>query len=95
MTKREKRLQKIRQNPRNVRYDDLITVLEDFGFTIHHGKGSHIGLRLETEEQTIKFTIVKPHETKFVKSVYVKMALKEIDRVIEASESEEEDGSDE
>ena len=42
MTKREKRIQKIRQNPRTVRYDDLVAVMEDYGFVLRESGGSHV-----------------------------------------------------
>lgn len=41
MTKREKRLKNIRQNPKHVSKDDLEQVLLDYGFLRREGKGSH------------------------------------------------------
>jgi len=41
MTKRTKRLEKIRQNPKHVNKEQLEQVLLDFGFIRREGKGSH------------------------------------------------------
>jgi hypothetical protein len=41
MSKRDKRLQKIRQNPKSVTFDELKQVLEDFGFVQVRTSGSH------------------------------------------------------
>jgi predicted RNA binding protein YcfA (HicA-like mRNA interferase family) len=41
MTKREKRLEKIRRNPKAVSKDELDQVLNDYGFVRREGKGSH------------------------------------------------------
>ena len=41
MTKAEKRDQKIRKNPKNVKFQDVITWLEDNGFSLDRVSGSH------------------------------------------------------
>ncbi|NOG64330.1 MAG: hypothetical protein HND46_13000 [Chloroflexi bacterium] len=41
MSKKEKRLQKIRQNRKNVSFEELAQVLEDWGFLFVRSKGSH------------------------------------------------------
>lgn len=45
MTKRKKRLDKLRRNPRNVRVDILDTILIEFGFLRGKMQGSHITYR--------------------------------------------------
>ena len=84
MTKREKRLQKMRRNPRNVTFDELMRVLEDYRFVIRQGKGSHyfanavIGDRVWTE------TIVKSHGgKKYVHPKTIKRILRHIDEMDE------------
>ena len=69
MTKREKRLQKMRKSPRNITFDDLIRVLEDYGFVIRSGKGSHYSARVEINARVWTIAIVRPHGGK--KYVYV------------------------
>jgi predicted RNA binding protein YcfA (HicA-like mRNA interferase family) len=41
MSKREKRLAKVVQNPSNVRFETLDALLRDFGFVLRSRKGSH------------------------------------------------------
>ncbi|MBC7871243.1 MAG: type II toxin-antitoxin system HicA family toxin [Chitinophagaceae bacterium] len=41
ISKREKPLQKLRQNPKNVSFDELKQVLEDYGFEHMRTAGSH------------------------------------------------------
>ena len=41
MTKHEKRLQKARDNPKAVSYDDFVSILEGEGYTIRMTKGSY------------------------------------------------------
>ena len=41
MTKAEKRDQRIRKNPKNVKFQDVITWLEDNGFSLDRVSGSH------------------------------------------------------
>lgn len=92
MTKREKRLQKIRQNPRNVSFDELQQVLEDYGFEQRKSKGtSHRFFHLKINERSWSLTIPfkKPH----IKEVYVKDALEAVDEIIkfQAIEQSEDD----
>lgn len=90
MTKREKRLQKIRQNPRNVPFDDLKSVLEDYGFVMRTGKGtSHRFFFRKIGDRAWPLTIPfkKPH----IKFVYVKQALEAIDEIIELTGEDEEE----
>ena len=41
MPPRDRRLQRARENPQNVRFDDLCRIYEDHGFIIRSGRGSH------------------------------------------------------
>jgi hypothetical protein len=82
LTKREKRLQKIRQNPRNVSFGQLRQVLEDYGFVMRKSSGtSHLYFRAQAKGRvwTITIPFKKPH----VKTSYVKMALKMIEEIVE------------
>jgi predicted RNA binding protein YcfA (HicA-like mRNA interferase family) len=76
MTKREKRLQKLRQNPNNVSFDELRKVLEAEGFVLDHATGSHFTFRVRSEFEI--FTVVIPF-ARPVKPVYVRQALAVID----------------
>lgn len=58
MTKRDKRLNRIRQNPKNVSFEDLKIVLEDFGFQMRDSSGtSHHFFRAEIGERVWQLTI--------------------------------------
>lgn len=41
MTKAEKRNQKIRKNPKNLKFQDFVSWLEDNGFSLDRVSGSH------------------------------------------------------
>ena len=41
MPPNERRLRRARQNPKNVRFNDLVRIYEDHGFIVRPGKGSH------------------------------------------------------
>jgi predicted RNA binding protein YcfA (HicA-like mRNA interferase family) len=76
MTKREKRLQKLRQNQNNVSLDELRQVLEAEGFTLDHVTGSHHVFRARSGEEVL--TVVIPY-ARPVKPVYVHQVLEVID----------------
>jgi len=76
MSKREKRLQRLRQNPNNVIFEDLKSVLESEGFEHDHTTGSHYIFRASAGAEV--FTIVIPF-ARPVKPVYVRKALAAID----------------
>ena len=79
MAKRKKRLAKIRQNPKNVRFEELDRVLRDYGFERRQPRsGSSHYFYFLSEHR--RFLLI---ERPFVKRVYVKRALsilEEIDR---------------
>lgn len=80
MSKREKRLERIRQNPNSVSLDDLRRVLEDFGFEHRNTSGSHFTFSYTIGSETKLFTV--PFNRP-IKPIYVKQALKLIDRMIQ------------
>ena len=57
MGKREKLIDKIKTNPKHVRFEGLIKVLKDGGYDIINTKGSHYSF--SNGETTL--TIVRPH----------------------------------
>lgn len=93
MTKREKRLERIRQNPKTVSFQDLKQTLEDYGFTLQSSSGSHHIFRVAVGEQVWKLVIPfkKPH----IKPHYVKDALNAIDEVaaLQTAEQNEDDSN--
>ena len=91
MSKRQKRLERIRQQPNNVSLDDLRRVLEDYGFEYRQTVGSHYTFSYVVGGQTKLFVV--PFRRP-VKPVYVKRALKLIDRIIEERGEDEPDEPD-
>ena len=91
MSKKKKRLLRMRRNKKNVRFDELISVLEDHGFSVRYGKGSHVIAKCPMNTGTLKVTFVKPHTSKFVKANYVISVLKVIDKIMAEQASEDED----
>jgi len=79
MTRKSKREERIRNNPKNVSFDDLRGVLEDHGFSLAHGKSSH---NVFVHDETKK-SLTTPKSGNNVKPEYVKQALAAIDEVEE------------
>ena len=74
MVKKEKLLEKIKTNPKNIRFEDLCNVLKDRGYDIINTKGSHYSF--SNGQKTL--TIVKPHGgNKFCHVLDVKEAIKQ------------------
>ena len=92
MTKREKRLQKLRQNPKTVSFDDLRTVLERFGFTLIRSSGSHFHFRAKVDDTIFQVTV--PLKRPYIKAVYIKRVLEVIDELISMSNDDEDDNND-
>jgi hypothetical protein len=86
MTKREKRLEKIRQNPKNVHFEDLDQVLQDYGFERRQPRSgsSHYVYVCGDYQLTV------PYKRPFLKAHYIQEALSLLDKVIEGSKDEEE-----
>jgi hypothetical protein len=99
MSKKEKRLRKIRQNPKNVTFDELRITLEDHGFVMRGGKAtSHYFFSAEVGERFWRLSIPfkKPH----ILINYVKDALDAIDEIRavkseDLQEDQEDKGDDE
>jgi predicted RNA binding protein YcfA (HicA-like mRNA interferase family) len=84
MTKRQKRLQKMRQNRRTVSYGDYISTLDDYGYEIWKRKGSHRGAKRTIGNKTWILTFVEPHgNRKFMHPEGVKELLAQIDEIEE------------
>jgi predicted RNA binding protein YcfA (HicA-like mRNA interferase family) len=78
VSKRKKRLQRIRQNPKNVSFDELHQLLIDYGFQLDRIRGSHHIFEYEYADEVLTFTI--PYGNR-VKLFYVKEVLRLIDLV--------------
>ncbi len=85
MSKRKKALEKLRQNVRNVRYEELETILLGMGFERLEGKGSHSKFVFG------KHILIIPYQKPFLKPYLVKLALQEIEEIEELANEEDED----
>jgi predicted RNA binding protein YcfA (HicA-like mRNA interferase family) len=88
LSKRQKRLERIRQNPHNVSLEALRQVLEDYGFEYRQTVGSHYTFGYKLSGQTKLFVV--PFKRP-VKMVYVKRAVKLIDALIQEQGEDESD----
>lgn len=77
-TRRQKRRRKIAQNPKNVRFEDLRRLLEDYRFELKRTKGSHHSFVGLVGDQ--KVSIVIPFRRP-LKEVYVKNVLRILDEI--------------
>jgi predicted RNA binding protein YcfA (HicA-like mRNA interferase family) len=91
MSKRRKRLERIRQNPNDVSLEELRHILEDYGFVYRRTVGSHYTFNYVLGGQTRLFVV--PFRRP-VKPVYVKRAIKLIDALIEEMSEDEPDEPD-
>jgi predicted RNA binding protein YcfA (HicA-like mRNA interferase family) len=80
MSKREKRLQKLRQNLKDVSFNELKQILEDYGFDHIRTAGSHHTFIAMIGKLNWRVTI--PFHRP-IKIPYVKAALKAIDEIIQ------------
>ena len=83
MSKKSKRLRDMRRNPHKVRYDDLIGVLQDYGFTIRDRTGSsHVFVSLNIGDHYWSSTVVKPHgDAQYVNETGMRKLLKQFNEI--------------
>lgn len=78
MSKDEKRIKKMRQNLKNVRFEDLEKLLENIGYRQSKSSGSHRVFKLKRkglETSIIPIPIKRPH----LKQNYVKDTLSQLE----------------
>jgi predicted RNA binding protein YcfA (HicA-like mRNA interferase family) len=86
MAKRDKRLEKLRQNPKNVRKDELDSVLRSAGFSPDFTAGSHVTYRHPSGARVT----VAAHGA-HLPAYIVKQALKAIDSLLIEDDNDEND----
>lgn len=91
MTKRQKRLERLRQNPKNVKFEELRQVLVDHGFVLKRVRGSHHIFQLVLDGEVITFAV--PFRRP-IKAVYIHEALELIDEIAERSEIDDQEDND-
>jgi predicted RNA binding protein YcfA (HicA-like mRNA interferase family) len=92
VTKREKRLRKLRQNPKQITFDEIKQVLEDYGFIHVRTSGSHHTFiaNLEGRDWRITIPFHRP-----IKPPYIRAALRMIDEILQIQGYEEQENIDE
>ena len=80
MTKKEKLLRRLRNNPTDVSFQDLETLLFRFGFRFIRANGSHH--LYEYEQDDIWRQVIIPVHGRKIKSVYVKKVIEIIDELL-------------
>ena len=79
MSKAEKLLEKIRNNPKAVSFDDLDKVLRECGATCRQARSGSSHYYYQYGSNTLSVPYKRPH----VKAIYVKSALEFIDQILE------------
>jgi len=69
MSKKDKLLKAMKNNPKDIPFEDIKKLLESYGYTCHNSGGSHFVFRKEFCEH-----IVIPYH-KPIKAIYVKHVL--------------------
>jgi hypothetical protein len=82
MTKKEKALARIRQNPKHVRFEEIETILLRLGFEKRQDGTSHAIFLLG------KTIINVPKRKPFVKPIYVGLVLKALDAMSELDDDQ-------
>jgi predicted RNA binding protein YcfA (HicA-like mRNA interferase family) len=75
MGRKEKLLAKMRQNPKNIRPEELERLLLRLGFEKRKGSGSHVIYKLD------EFRLTVPYRKPFLKPIYIRLALEIIDEL--------------
>jgi predicted RNA binding protein YcfA (HicA-like mRNA interferase family) len=57
LSKAKKLIEKIKENPKHVYFDDVVKVLQERGYDIINKKGSHYSF----SNGAVTITIIKPH----------------------------------
>ncbi len=77
MTKRQKQLEKIRNNPKNVRFEELDKLLHEFGFTRRQPRSGSSNFIYVRDKLRLTIPMNRPH----LREVYVKSVVKLLDEI--------------
>lgn len=78
MTKMDKTLEKMKNNPRDWQMGDLEVIASRFGITVRRGKGSHVSF---THPKWVEIITIPAHRP--VKPIYIKKFVSLIDKLKE------------
>jgi predicted RNA binding protein YcfA (HicA-like mRNA interferase family) len=91
MNRRQKRRLRIARNPKNVRFEDLRRLLEDYGFDLKRTKGSHNAFVGYVGDE--KVTVIIPFRRP-LRQVYVEKVLAILDEIEPLESDQLEEGDD-
>lgn len=74
--------ERIRNNPKDVKFADIVKLLEHYGFENKTINGSHHNFIHPDLEQSITEMVTLPKKKDLVKSVYIEKALAKIDKLV-------------
>jgi len=80
MTKRDKLIERMRRNPRSIRFDEIETLLLSLGFVKRQKGSSHAMFTLRS------YQVVVPFRKPTVKPVYVQLVLALLDEIEDLNE---------
>jgi predicted RNA binding protein YcfA (HicA-like mRNA interferase family) len=86
VAKRDKRLQRAKNNPKGWHFDDLRRLYEAFGFKVKSAKGSHFIAR----HPLIKIRLTFPNHPGELPASYVKAAVEAIEEVLKVQGEDDE-----
>ena len=92
MSKREKLRQRLRNNPKGIKFADVETLLLRFDFKLVRVTGSHHIFRFDGETENAKLVI--PVHGNNVKAEYVKEVIEVLDKLFPEQNSEETENDD-
>lgn len=75
MSRREKLYQKIKNNPKNVRFEEIEQLLLNIGFEERQARKGSSHYIFYHERLKNNIVIPKPHQGKHVKPIYIRKAL--------------------
>ncbi len=95
MSKQDKLIQKLRQNPKNIRFEEIDNILSWYDFERRQAsKGtSHYVYTLVTAHKSYRLTI--PFKRPFIKKFYIQDALEILDELDIEIDSDEPESGDE
>ena len=77
MTKREKLIERLRNNPKNARFEQIDSLLTYYGFECKKKGSSHFVYKREGYPP-----VTVPYKKSFINSVYVKRVLQILDEIV-------------
>ncbi len=80
MSKKEKRLLKIKNNPKGISFEEIDTLLTSFGFEARNTGGSHYVYTHQSLNSVQDYVTIPRHRP--VKPIYIRKAIAAIEKLI-------------